>query len=523
MNVRFLAFNAYCCQMKTLRISLLLSFLLVGGIAAGQIKVDLPYSPIVFQPEQSLSQFSTNANLNEVAQSLNFSEVNRCAYLTDFKYQNNWNSPASLVEGNSVTYNWYAFNTLFNQIDSTTLGYRFANNLDKNYLQAFYKNSFNSSVASCWTVRAYKTSNFPATYPANYYDKKASTFNSESNLENNRAAVLIQTVQSFYDHSQLPYSELSNRITSSDKGRFQNIHQLSKIAFENKYKEKINLIARSNDENFTVTWKGNFVFTTTESSFSNFTFQSNIILDTEQIIKVTEGIESDFKQWTQKSYFVASRGNKTYRVPSELAIQFSFQKQSKMNSVPLDLANETLFYTLLKGRYKGELKLPVNTQIKYSTFSTTLTTGDSNVIPLETDVMRVLSIDLPKSYGALPMMSFFGRGYKNGTSGSKRLFSTSEKNKRCATQKFMVIGFAAGTLSGLTRFFANSLYNEDPIRYKNSPNVANVSTKVLTGSCILYSAMIVIDFSRTLHLVKTTKRKIAAINSMLDENVIYSK
>jgi hypothetical protein len=39
----------------------------------------------------------------------------------------------------------------------------------------------------------------------------------------------------------------------------------------------------------------------------------------------------------------------------------------------------------------------------------------------------------------------------------------------------------------------------------------------------LYSAMITIDFSRTLHLVKTTKRKVAAINSLLDENVIYSK
>ena len=194
-----------------------------------------------------------------------------------------------------------------------------------------------------------------------------------------------------------------------------------------------------------------------------------------------------------------------------------------MNSVPLDLTNETTFYSLLADRYKGKLKLPVNTQIKYSTFSTTLTTSDFNVIPLETDVRRVLSINLPSSYGALPAMALFGRGYKFAVSGSRQMFDKEQRKKRCATQKFMVIGFAAGTLSGLTRFFANSLYNEDPIRYKNSPNVANTSMKILTGSCILYSTMIVIDFSRTLHLVKTTKRKIAAINSLLDENVIYSK
>lgn len=506
--------------MKTLRISLLLSFLLVEGIAAGQIKVDLPYSPSILQPEQINSLFNSSMPAEENAR-LNLSEINHCSIRTEFNNNNSFNTPASIKESNSVTYNWFAFDNLFNQIDSTTAGYRFASNRDKKLLQSYYKTNSSNSIPSCWTVNSTKTGNFPASYPAIYFDKNGPTFRKDS-MYSNHAILLIQTLQSFYFNSKLTYKDLASQINSSDKAKFKTTNQLVKESFEQKQSSSVNLIARALDENFTVTWKGDFIFTPSSASFTNFNFHSDIILDTEKITQLTEVLELDFKGWAEKSYFVATHAGKSYRLPYSFPIQFSFQKQSSKNVVYLDKSNQSTFNFLLNSRYSRKLLLPARTKLHYTTFSTELKTSEF-VTPLESNINRVMSIELPSSYGALPAMALFGRGYKFAVSGSRQMFDKEQRKKRCATQKFMVIGFAAGTLSGLTRFFANSLYNEDPIRYKNSPNVANTSMKIITGSCILYSTMIIIDFSRTLQLVKTTKRKIAAINSMLDENVIYSK
>jgi hypothetical protein len=519
MNVKFLAFNAYCCQVNSLRISLLLSFLLAGGIAVGQIKIDLPYSPSILQPEQINSLFNSNIPTEENAR-LNLSEINHCSIRTEFNNNNAFNTPASINESNSVTYNWFAFNNLFNQIDSTVAGYRFANNRDKKLLQSYYKTNSSNSIPSCWTVNSTKTGNFPASYPAIYFDKNGTTFRKDS-MYSNHTILLIQTLQSFYFNSKLPYKDLANQINSSDKSKFKTTNQLVKESFEKKQANSVNLIARALDENFTVTWKGDFTFTSSSASFTNFSFHSNIILDTEEITKLTEELELDLNGWAEKSYFVATHAGKSYRLPYSFPIEFSFQKQSSKNVVFLDKANQSTFNFLLNSRYTRKLLLPARTKLHYSTFSTELKTSEY-ATPLESNVSRVMSIELPSSYGALPAMALFGRGYKLGVSGYRQMFDKEQRKKRCATQKFMVIGFTAGTLSGLTRIFANSLYNEDPVRYKNSPNVADISKKIITGSCILYSTMIVIDFSRTLHLVKTTKRKITAINSMLDENVIYS-
>jgi hypothetical protein len=504
--------------MKPIKISILISFLLAAYVGKAQIKVDLPYSPIVFQPEQSLSQFSNNSDLQEVVRNLNFADIKRSPNWQDFKESNHWNTPSSLTENNAVTYNWYAFNLLCNQLDSTTTGYRFANNRDKKLLQTFYKNS---TIPSCWTLNTSKTSNYPVSYPPNSFDKYNSTFRKDS-MASNRTVLLIQTVQNFYVNAKTPYTDLASRITSSDKAKFKSTNQLIKSGFENKYKNSVDLISRSADENFTITWKGDFIFTPSSASLNNFSFKSDVILDTEEINKLTEGLESDFKDWADKSYFVASYGNKTYRLPTSTEVTFSFTKQSVKNVVSLDKTNQSKFNFLLNSRYSKRILLPARTKLFYTTFATGVKTSEFTT-PLEFNVDRVMSIELPPSYGALPAMAFFGRGYKHGVSGSKQMFDKAERSKRCATQKFMVFAFVVGTISGGLHYFSNSFYLNDPIKHKDLLEVSDISKKVLLSSCAGYSLMVVIDFSRTLHLVKSTKRKVAEMNNMLDQNVIYSK
>jgi hypothetical protein len=501
-----------------MKLKLTLIYTLIYIAVDCQIPIELPYSPAIVEVGQTL-QIDKYPSMKNVSEKLVFDNIKPCFNnQTDFENYSFWNTPASLNEKNSTTYNWYAYNNLFSQLDSTTDGYRFVNIRDINWIKQYYNNKSYYSTQNTWADNIHKVSNLPASFPAVYWDHPNFKFVRDS-MYSRHTALLIQTVSSFYENVTDSYNYQSEKITAQGKNKYKNSNQIIRDFFETNFFKELSIFANGTEGAFSITWSGDLLFTSNTTSLDNFGVNQNNFSNNKLLSKVTEGMNSGLTDWAKQSYFVANYGNKTYRVPGKLPISFSFNKELHEEEIYIKNPESQLKFIKLLSTIKSNvdiktLRLPVNTKIKYSTYSTNFT-NNHIVLTLEKDISSVLNVSLPPNYRRLPISCLMGTAHKKCITAYKSNFTIESKNKKCATQKLMLITFFTGAVSGLSSYLLYNYYLENPFQRKTSYEFANRSHQIFIASCATHSLILSIDFIRALKLVKTTRKQIESLNYSL--------